>query len=167
MPELVISLGSNLGQRQLFLEKAIEMLSEKWGAPILLSSIYETSPWGMENAQSFLNQITVWEVDADPLELLSRCLDVERMLGRRRYKDGVYHSRTMDLDILFYGHAIAKAKDLQIPHPRLHERRFILEPLNEILPTFVHPELNRSVQDLLNDSHDQSEIHLWDYPTAT
>lgn len=167
MSQLVISLGSNLGQRHLFLGKAIELLSVQWGQPLMLSRIYETPPWGMEAAQAFLNQIAVWEVHAPSEDLLSRCLAVEQDLGRKRYLDGVYHSRTMDLDILFHGNAIAKAKDLQIPHPRLHERRFILEPLNEILPTFVHPEFNRSVQDLLNNCQDQSEIKLWDCPTAT
>jgi len=128
-----IGLGSNLGDREESIRRAAELIGAR-----RLSTIRETEPWGIENQPSFLNAVARLETDLAPRRLLDRLLEVERTLGRTR--EGIrFGPRTIDLDLLLYGEETIDEAGLQVPHPRLHERRFVLEPLAELEPGLVVP----------------------------
>ncbi len=153
-------LGSNLGDREKFLEEAILLLSEKAGKIISWSSVYETEPWGFETQNSFLNRVILVQTDLMPEELLHVILEIERVMGRKRVKEG-YDSRIIDIDILFYDDLISHTDDLTIPHPRMHLRRFTLIPMEEIAPDFMHPLLRKTMSELLKDCEDQGKASLY------
>ncbi len=133
MTRAYIGLGSNLGDREESIRRAAELIGAR-----RLSTIRETEPWGIENQPSFLNAVARLETDLAPRRLLDRLLEVERTLGRTR--DGIrFGPRTIDLDLLLYGEETIDEAGLQVPHPRLHERRFVLEPLAELEPGLVVP----------------------------
>ena len=151
-----LSLGSNLGDRFTNLHLSIHLL-EGFGLKITkLSSIYETAAWGLTDQADFLNQVIEVETSVSPESLLEICLKTETQLGRERLKK--WGPRTMDVDILFYDKAIVKTENLMIPHPFMHERRFVLLPLMEIAPTILHPELKLSTTELLKVCKDDSEV---------
>lgn len=150
---IVILLGSNIGDRQLALEEAKLMIYKRIGKLIQSSSLFESEPWGFKHKNYFLNQVIVVETSLPPHDLLKELLIIEKMLGRKRENSG-YSSRIIDLDILFYNNLIISEDYLKIPHPRLHERRFTLLPLDEILPDYIHPLLKKSVSSLLNECED-------------
>lgn len=114
------------------------------------SSAYITEPWGFEAEEWFLNELLVVETELSPDDLMDELLSIEHELGRVRHpeKKG-YSSRTVDLDILYYGDQIIRTEKVTVPHPRLHLRRFALEPLCELVPDFLHPEFNLSQKQLL------------------
>jgi 2-amino-4-hydroxy-6-hydroxymethyldihydropteridine diphosphokinase len=140
-----LGLGSNLGDRRANLEAAIEKLALDVKRR---SSIYETEPRDFRNQPWFLNQVVEAETDLFPRQLLSHIQKVERDLGRKRTV--AKGPRTIDIDILLYGNGVIKTSDLEIPHPRLAERRFVLEPLAELAPDLRHPVTNQSVRELLS-----------------
>ncbi len=151
MATVLVGIGSNLGDRQANIDRALELIKENEDIEILaLSKIIETEPVGGPAQGAFLNGALKLKTDLLPLELLSQLKMVERRLGRvKKEQDG---PRTMDLDILFYDDVvIVDGKSLQIPHPRMHERSFVLEPLSEIAPDFIHPRLKKSVKALLDE----------------
>ncbi len=149
-------LGSNLGNRTANLQQAIELLTKSCGNIIDQSSVYETEAWGMKEQQSFLNQAVSIETLLQPLNLLLTIKDIERQMGRTTTVK--WGPRIIDIDILFYGNTMINSPALTIPHPYLHERRFTLEPLNEIAPQFIHPLLQQTVQQLLLNCPDKSEV---------
>jgi 2-amino-4-hydroxy-6-hydroxymethyldihydropteridine diphosphokinase len=134
-----VGLGANLGDRERTLRRALELLAAGEGIEVVaVSSIRETEPWGLEEQPRFLNAAAALETELPPSALLDRLLDVERTLGRTR--DGPrYGPRTIDLDLLVYGAETVAEPGLRVPHPRLHERRFALEPLAELDPGLVIP----------------------------
>lgn len=150
---IIILLGSNIGDRLSILEEASLQISSRIGNPLISSSIFETEPWGFKHENYFLNQVIGLKTNLSPHMLLTELLRIEKEMGRERSKEG-YQARTIDLDILFYNDLIISEHNLEIPHPRLHERRFTLLPLNEILPDYIHPVLKKSVSSLLNDCND-------------
>ena len=155
MPEAVIGLGSNLGDRKDHLRAALAALSEI-GEVRRVSSLYETEPVGFAGQGSFLNAVTCVDTGLGAHAILLRLLEVEARYGRvRRERFG---PRTLDLDLLFYGQEIVDEPGLHVPHPRLHERRFVLEPLCEIAPSLWHPVLKRTVRQLLADSKDRCAV---------
>ncbi|WP_338152739.1 2-amino-4-hydroxy-6-hydroxymethyldihydropteridine diphosphokinase [Rufibacter ruber] len=122
------------------------------------SKLYETAAWGLEDQPDFLNQALIFETDLSPEEVLYATQKVEQDLGReRKIKWG---ARVIDIDILFYGQEILNLPQLQIPHPQLHLRRFVLAPLAEIAPTWEHPVLKKTVVELLKDCPDTLEVRL-------
>jgi 2-amino-4-hydroxy-6-hydroxymethyldihydropteridine diphosphokinase len=143
-----VGLGSNLGDRELMIRRAVELLdADPAIAVVAVSSLRETDPVGYLDQPRFLNGTCAVETDLAPRELLGRLLEIERVLGRRR--DGPrFGPRTIDLDLLLYGDETVDESDLIVPHPRLAERRFALEPLAELEPGLALPD-GRRVADLL------------------
>jgi len=148
-----LSLGSNLGDRERMLRSALAALE----APDLrirrVSSIYETEPLELRDQPWFLNLVAEAETDLFPRQLLARIRKVEIQLGRKRLRRG--GPRTIDIDILFYGQAVIDSAELVIPHPRLSERRFVLEPLAELSPDFRHPVTRLTVAEMLPATREQ------------
>jgi 2-amino-4-hydroxy-6-hydroxymethyldihydropteridine diphosphokinase len=150
-----ISAGSNLGDRKGNLEFAVTCL-EKENAVRKSSSYFETEPVGYRNQPWFLNIVIEIETSREPLQLLDLCQSIEDSCGRVRTFPNA--PRTLDLDILLFDDAIISDERLVIPHPRLQERRFVLEPLAQIAPDQIHPVLKKSIQSLLEICPDRSEI---------
>jgi 2-amino-4-hydroxy-6-hydroxymethyldihydropteridine diphosphokinase len=148
MPNLVyLSLGSNVGNRESSLREAITRLKAE-GRIALVSSFYETEPVEVTDQAWFLNCAVGLETDLSPERLMTSLLGIEQEMGRRRTrKKG---PRTIDIDILLFGDAIIDSPELTIPHPAMHHRRFVLEPLAEIAPEARHPVLKKTVRELLN-----------------
>ncbi len=156
-----VGLGSNLGDRAGNLLLAVRGLLEASFTVSKLSGIYETEPVGMDDdSRKFLNcvaEIRVINISAS--QMLARMLRIEYLLGRR--DKNAKKPRTVDLDLLLYGNSQINNDFLIVPHPRLHERRFALAPLAEIAPHFVHPVLNKSIQEILQTVEDSSEVRRW------
>lgn len=151
-----LGLGTNLGDRQKNLKEAIKAISLKMNV-LQRSSVYETKAWGYTNQPDFLNQVIEVNTDLTPLQLLNFVKRTETELGR--VENFRYGPRLIDIDILFYGTVIRNTTRVQIPHPRLHERAFVLVPMAEMEPDFVHPLLQKTVAELLKNV-DASEIRL-------
>ena len=149
MKKLVyLSLGSNLGDREGFLREAISRLREL-GVIRRVSAFYETQPVEVQGEQPwFLNCVLSMETELTPLEFLNRMLAVEQSMGRIRTEPK--GARTIDIDIIFFGSDVLDTLELTVPHPAMHQRRFVLEPLAEIAPAAVHPVLKRTVRELLD-----------------
>lgn len=152
-----LSIGGNLGDRQENLEETLTFIEFNFGDILSTSSVYESEAWNMENALPFLNQVVKIETKLMPTELLQEIEELEEFYGRKRKKDQ-YLSREMDVDILFFDDENIETDKLIIPHPRLHLRRFVLEPLTEIAPEMVHPFLKKSMSQLLKECEDKSQI---------
>jgi 2-amino-4-hydroxy-6-hydroxymethyldihydropteridine diphosphokinase len=142
-----IALGSNLGDRELHLRQAIEKLGARDLRLRCVSSLYETEPMGLREQPWFLNQVCEFETELFPLQLLRRIHRVENALGRKRIV--VNGPRTIDIDIVLYGNAVVKSAELEIPHPRYRERRFVLEPLVEINATLRDPDTRQPIGAML------------------
>ncbi len=156
MVDVYLLLGSNLGNRQLFLQDAARYIQKNAGKILKSSGIYETQSWGKTDAPDYLNQVLLMQTELPPQLLLAELLNIEIMLGRQRLER--WGSRTVDIDILFYGDEIINESNLTIPHPELHNRRFTLEPLAEITPDLWHPILNKTVLSLKNELKDSLAV---------
>ena len=157
---LILQLGSNIEDRQGYLNHAKQMLDEEFQSPVLVSSIFTSQSWGFSDPSDFLNQVLVYNTIEDPECILLRTQSIEHELGRVR-KTCRYSSRTIDIDILFLGNKVLNTNTLIIPHPRLHLRRFSLVPLVEVLPDFIHPVFNKELKELLKECSDTLEVNLF------
>ncbi len=157
MPTVFLCIGSNQGNRLNALAVAYKVLSDVTGTVTDFSSVYESEPWGFKAETYFLNQILVVETNQEPLELISLILATETGMGRERKSAG-YQSREIDIDILLYSDLVIDAGNLQIPHPRMHLRRFVLEPLAELAPGMIHPLMKKSIQELLKQCSDIGRV---------
>jgi 2-amino-4-hydroxy-6-hydroxymethyldihydropteridine diphosphokinase len=147
LPELVyLSLGSNVGDRAAYLRAAIERLAQA-GTVTAMSGLYETEPVGFRDQPWFLNCAVALETGKTPRDLLAHALAIEEGMGRRRVRDK--GPRIIDIDIVLFGDRVIDEPGLRIPHPAMHERRFVLEPLAEIAPAVLHPTINKTVRQLL------------------
>jgi len=144
-------LGSNLGDREALLTEAQVLIGRDCGQIVKASKIYETEPWGFYSLTTFLNQALLIDTLLSPEILLVRCLAIETHLGRERQMFSIetYCSRKIDIDILFYESLICQTPDLSLPHPRLHLRKFVLEPLADVAPDWRHPALGLTVGEML------------------
>ncbi|MES2567583.1 MAG: 2-amino-4-hydroxy-6-hydroxymethyldihydropteridine diphosphokinase [Bacteroidota bacterium] len=158
MNEAYLCLGGNIGDREKALKLALLKISELAGKIETKSGIYETEAWGVENQQAYLNQCVKIQTDLPAQALLKTLLKIEKSLGRERNFDHTYEPRTLDIDILFYNDMISEQSHLVIPHPRLHLRKFVLIPLNEIASNHLHPLLNKTIFSLLKECEDTSDV---------
>jgi 2-amino-4-hydroxy-6-hydroxymethyldihydropteridine diphosphokinase len=143
---LVLLLGSNVGDRHDYMHKAMESLIEAFGPPHLVSELFETEPWGYTEQNSFLNQAVVFETNQKPHIALDTVLTIEQELGRKR--EVKWGPRVIDIDIIFYGNLVYQSDVLEIPHPYVQDRMFVLDPLCDIIPEFEHPLLEKSVHEM-------------------
>jgi 2-amino-4-hydroxy-6-hydroxymethyldihydropteridine diphosphokinase len=155
-----VGLGSNLGDRAGNLLLAVRGLMEASLPVFRLSGIYETEPVGVASQDNFLNMVAEIHLKTiTPEQMLARMIRIEYLLGRRNKFEKA--PRTVDLDLLFYGGVHYNTPFLTLPHPRLHKRKFVLVPMAELAPHFVHPTLNKSIQELLDETADTTKVKRW------
>ncbi len=172
---VVLLIGGNQGERVPLLMRAVSEIAHRIGTVSLASSLYETEPWGFETEQQFLNQALVVDTDLSATEVLQKALEIEKELGRIRPSEDKspfsvlrspfsvkeYSSRPMDIDLIFYDSDTVETADLQLPHPRMQLRRFVLEPLAQIIPDFKHPKLRKTVRQLLEECPDKGAVKIY------
>lgn len=140
-------LGSNMGDREIIINRAIELIQSRIGFVFISSSLYETAAWGKTDQAPFVNQAIGVKTTLKPILVLEQALQIEQELGRVRIEK--WGERLIDIDILLYEQQVVDIKDrLQIPHPLMQDRKFVLEPLAEIAANYIHPVLNQSISNL-------------------
>ena len=142
-----LGLGTNVGNKRRNMITAAALLAERVGDILALSGFYETEPWGFESENFFLNAAVKLKTSFSP-EVLQITQQIEKELGRTEKSNGVYHDRIIDIDILLYGDEVLQIPELTLPHPLMHERKFVMDPLAEIAPFVVHPVLKERIIDL-------------------
>jgi 2-amino-4-hydroxy-6-hydroxymethyldihydropteridine diphosphokinase len=157
MNKTYLSLGTNRGNRSANLDRAVTLLSEWVGNIVSLSSLYETPPWRMVDKTDFFNRVLLLETALTATQLIDTVILVESMMGRVRTSKK-YEPRIIDIDILFFNEEIINTEELTVPHPLMAERKFVLEPMMEIAPKFIHPVFKKNMVQLLNECEDKSAI---------
>ena len=155
-----LMLGGNVGDRMDYLRRAVAAIQHHVGRVVAISGVYETEPWGFDDPCPFLNQVVAVETNLDPYALLKSTQQIEDALGRIRTQDG-YQARTMDIDILLYGHQAIHTPDLVIPHPRMAERMFVLLPMAELAPDLEHPVLHHNMAYLKEHCRDTMQVSVF------
>ncbi len=187
MPSLYLLIGGNQGDRKALLQQSTDLIQQRIGSVVAVSRLYETEPWGDFGEQTpgtgrFLNAALLVDTPLLPHESLLQALEIERLLGRQRpilssapADDSreerhtspnntchrIYSSRPIDIDVIFYDNKIIDTPDLVIPHPRMHLRRFVLQPLCDIAPDYIHPILNKSLEQLLSECPDNCSCYCY------
>jgi 2-amino-4-hydroxy-6-hydroxymethyldihydropteridine diphosphokinase len=155
--EVYMLLGSNLGDREMMMQQAVERIEAEIGVISARSACYETEPWGNTDQPPFINMAIAVRTLMPPLEVLETALNIENSLGRKRLVR--WGSRTIDIDLIFYADDIIAIEDkLYIPHPEMQNRRFVLEPLAEIAADYIHPVLKKSIKELLQSLTDITSV---------
>lgn len=156
MATIILSTGSNLGERQAVLASARQRIARLIGPIVSASGLYETAAWGLTDQPSFLNQALQVETVHSPEIILEKMGAIETELGRVR--DQKWGPRIIDIDLIYYGSDIIHEEHLIVPHPGIPQRRFVLEPLLEIAPDWIHPELKLSTRQLLEQTPDKLPV---------
>lgn len=147
-----LSLGTNMGNKEENLRTAMTLIKEQVGTITSQSALYASAPWGFDSENTFLNNAISVETSLTPEELLSTTQRIEHTLGRtHKSVDGQYSDRLIDIDILLYDDVVMHTPSLTLPHPLMHRRLFVLEPLSEIAPTMIHPLLQKEITTLCNE----------------
>ncbi|NLE34107.1 MAG: 2-amino-4-hydroxy-6-hydroxymethyldihydropteridine diphosphokinase [Bacteroidales bacterium] len=157
---VIAGLGSNLGDRFAALCRAMELITAEAGEITAVSSVWETEPWGFDADEQFLNMVVVIRTSLEPVKLIQLFRSIEGRMGRRRSGSGRYESRIIDLDILLWENRVISLPGLDVPHPRLASRRFVLEPLAEVAPDAVHPVTGLTPGEMLQLCDDRSDVRL-------
>jgi 2-amino-4-hydroxy-6-hydroxymethyldihydropteridine diphosphokinase len=148
MPVVYLGLGSNIGKKEEHIKKALSLISKVYEVK-RMSPLYLTEPVGNKEQEWFLNCVVELQTEVDPNKLLSSFKTIERKLGRTKGEKN--SPRIIDIDILFYGDQVVNTKSLMIPHPLLHERLFVLQPLMDLIPDFYHPVLKKTIRQLFTE----------------
>lgn len=154
---IYLSLGSNLGNRELYIKEAVQLIQDRVGGIEHVSRFYESEPWGFSSAYRFCNCCLSLRSSLAALPLLDVLLEIEQAMGRLREGVG-YSDRVIDIDILFYGDIQLDHPRLTLPHPSMGDRRFVLTPLAEIAPQLLHPLSGKSIAEMLNECADASDV---------
>jgi 2-amino-4-hydroxy-6-hydroxymethyldihydropteridine diphosphokinase len=159
MNGIYLLLGSNLGNSFETLGRASKQIEKNIGAIVRASGIYKTKAWGIVNQPDFLNRVIEINSELSPTEMLKQINIIESNLGRVRYKK--WHERIIDIDILYFGNEIINTADLQVPHPENQNRKFVMVPMAELAPNFIHPILGKSQKYLLENCKDPLGVELY------
>ncbi|RFS26317.1 2-amino-4-hydroxy-6-hydroxymethyldihydropteridine diphosphokinase [Chitinophaga silvatica] len=146
MNTAILLIGGNLGDRISNLSKAVQLIAQKAGPVLKISALYQTAPWGSVDQPDYLNQALMIHTSLDALTLLHTLLDIEREIGRIRQEK--WGARVIDIDLIFFNDDIISLPELRVPHPRMHLRNFVLVPLLEIIPDYVHPVIKLPIREL-------------------
>ena len=157
MHQVFLGIGGNVGNKRDNFDKVYTFIQNELGGITKRSSIYETPPWGFEANDNFWNQVLLIETKFSPVELLQRIAKIENSFGRERVS-GNYNSRQMDIDILYFDELVFKTENLTIPHAHIPQRLFVLVPLAEIAPDFVHPQLKTTSLQMIENCTDSLVI---------
>lgn len=155
--QIILSLGSNQGNRKDNLQQAIDLINNEIGSVITISPVYETPSWGFES-DAFFNCAILIHSFKSANAILNRCLQIETRLGRIRNETPGYTARTIDIDMISFNEEIISTDTLKIPHPFVQDRKFVLQPCADLKLDWIHPFLKKSLNDLLNETSDKSEI---------
>lgn len=157
----VLLLGTNIGNRKENLEQAAMLIDKHLAKLVETSAIYQTAAWGVENQEDFLNQVITLYTELPAKDILTKILSIEQLMGRERKQK--WGPRLIDIDLLFLGDTIIDTPQLKVPHPEIQNRRFTLEPLNELMPNFIHPVLQKSMKVLLEKCPDRLPVTLYNH----
>lgn len=155
---LVLGLGSNLGNRYYYIYKATQLLCEKFSAEVSVSNIYQTAPWGNTNQATFLNTVVVLETNLNATTCFKIIKEIEQYIGRTVSER--WGPRSIDIDILFLGDEISNQDNVEIPHPRIAERSFVIIPAADLLPTFVHPKLGKTLSEIATNIQNDCQLFI-------
>ena len=157
MPKSFLGLGSNIGERIALIEKAVKEICKIPGLRLInSSSVYETDPWGKENQDDFLNSVIEIETDLSAENLLKELKHIEKMSGR--INNSRWSEREIDIDLLFYGNEVLVNETINVPHRQIENRKFVLIPLAEIAPEFIHPVFKKTISELLEHTTDKLNV---------
>ena len=157
-----LSIGANQGHKLKTISEALNLIAKEIGSIQSISNFYESAPLGFESKNQFLNICISVSTNLSPTNLLLKTQIIEQQLGRKK-KGPNYEDRTIDLDIIYYENWIINLPELTVPHPLLSNRKFVLLPLNDIAPLFLHPRLNLNTKELIRQSNDKSSLKRIDY----
>lgn len=161
--DVYFSLGSNLGDRLAYLRFGLQELRQKFD-PVQTSAVYETQSWGYDDAP-YLNIVARFKTENKLAEIIQKTQEIEKWAGRKKnlkLHNFDYRGRTLDIDLLFYDQWVYKDAQVEVPHPRLHLRKFVLLPFAEINDSFVHPVFNKTIKELISDCNDKSQVKRFD-----
>jgi len=159
MSGVYLIIGGNLGNRMQNIRICQQELRVALGPIVSQSSVYETAAWGNTDSPSYLNQVLFFQTDKTPETVLDICLQTEQRMGRHRTTK--WASREIDIDILFYDQEIIEQKHLKIPHPHAHQRRFVMTPMKELAPHFMHPTFQKTIEELWQECPDPLPVALY------